>query len=133
MKEYVTDKRFANNKARVENFGELSKIISEHTSKRKTDEWMKALDEVKVPCGPIMNIEQVANDPQVKSRNMIVEMEHPEFGRFIVPGVPIRFSETPASIKSFAPSLGEHNLEVYGQELGLSREEVEELKNSGVI
>jgi len=133
MKEYVTDERFVNNKLRVENFGELSKIISEYSTKRTTAEWMLALEEVKVPCGPIMNIEQVVNDPQVKARNMVVEMEHPEAGKFMVPGVPIQFSETPASIRSFAPNLGEHNFEVYGEVLGLSREEVEELQKNGVI
>ena len=133
MEKYVTDPRFANNKARVENFGELSKIIAEHTSRRTTAEWVEALDAVKVPCGPIMNIEQVANDPQVKARNMLLELEHPEFGKYLVPGVPIKFSETPASIKSFAPTLGEHNFEVYAKELGLSREEVEALQKEGVI
>lgn len=127
MKEYITDERFVNNKGRVENFGELSKIIAEHTIKRSTAEWMEALDAVKVPCGPIMNIEQVVNDPQVKARNMIVELDHGQAGKFMVPGVPIRFSETPASIKSIAPALGEHNFEVLGEELGLSREEVEKL------
>jgi len=133
MEKYVSDLRFTNNKARVENFEELSEIIATHTSKRTTIEWMKALDAVKVPCGPIMNIEQVANDPQVKARNMIVELEHQELGKFLVPGVPIKFSETPASIKSFAPSLGEHNFEVYGEEFGLCQEEIEALQKDGVI
>ena len=133
MSDYVTDERFVNNKARVENFAELSKIICEYTSKRTTAEWMQALEEVKVPCGPIMNIEQVVNDPQVKARNMIMDVEHHTAGEFMVPGVPIRFSETPASIKSFAPDLGEHNFEVYKEELNLCREEVEELLKAGVI
>jgi len=133
MNEYITDKRFENNRARVENVKELTKIVSEYTVKRTTSEWMQALGEVMVPCGPIMNIEQVVNDPQVKARNMIVEMEHPEIGKFKVPGVPFSFSETPVSIKSFAPLLGEHNFEVYGEELGLSREEVETLAKDGVI
>jgi len=133
MKEYATDARFAGNKARVENFGELYEIIAAHTSKRTTDEWVKALDAVQVPCGPILNIEQVVNDPQVKARDMIMELEHPKNGKFMVPGVPIRFSKTPASIKSFAPALGEHNFEVYGELLGLNREEVEALHNGGII
>jgi CoA:oxalate CoA-transferase len=133
MNEYVYDQRFANNKVRVENFGELSQIIAEHTSKRTTDEWIEALGAVKVPCGPIMNIEQVVNDPHVKARNMIVEQEHPEFGKFLIPGVPIKFSKTPASIKSFAPSIGEHNLEFYGKEFGLKQEEIETLQKEGVI
>ena len=133
MNKYTTDERFADNRARVENFRELSKIIAEHTAKRTTDEWINALDAVQVPCGPIMNIEQVVKDPQVKARNMIVELEHPEVGKFMVPGVPIRFSDTPAMIKSFAPALGEHNFEVYGELLDISREEVEALHNDGVI
>jgi len=62
-----------------------------------------------------------------------VELEHPEVGKFMVPGVPIRFSDTPAMIKSFAPALGEHNFEVYGELLDISREEVEALHNDGVI
>ncbi|MCL2602057.1 MAG: CoA transferase [Treponema sp.] len=133
LQDYIADPRFANNKARVENFGELSKIIGAATSKRTTAEWMAALDAVKVPAGPIMNIEQVAADPQVKSREMLMELEHAKFGKFIVPGVPIKFSETPAAIQSFAPDLGEHNFEVYEQELGLSREDVQALKEAGVI
>jgi len=133
MNDFVTDERFANNKARLDNYPELSKIIAEHTSKRATDVWMKALEEVKVPCGPIMNLEQVVNDPQVKARNMIVDMEHHEAGKFMVPGVPIQFSETPAAIRSFAPDLGQHNFEIYEKELGLSREEVEALQKDGVI
>ena len=133
MKQYAADERFANNKARVENFGELSKIIAEYTSKKTTAEWVKALDAEQVPCGPILNIEQVVNDPQVKARNMIMEMEHPKNGKFMVPGVPIRFSETPAAIKSFAPDLGEHNFEVYADLLGLGREEVEALRKDGVL
>ena len=133
MKEYAADQRFASNKGRLDNYGELSKIIAEFTSKRSTGQWMAALEEVKVPCGPIMNLEQVVSDPQVKARNMIVDMEHPQAGTFMVPGVPVKFSETPAEISSFAPMLGEHNFEIYQRELGLSREEVEELQKSGVI
>jgi CoA:oxalate CoA-transferase len=133
MAEYVMDARFANNKARVENFGTLSKIIAEYSSNRTTSEWMKSFEEVNVPCGPIMNIEQLVNDPQVKARNMIVELDHGEAGKFMAPGVPIRFSETPASIRSIAPFLGEHNFEVYGKELGLNSEEVEKLRKDGVI
>jgi CoA:oxalate CoA-transferase len=133
MNEYITDKRFETNKLRVENLQDLTKVISEYTVKRTTDEWIKIFEEATVPCGAIMNIEQVVHDPQVRARNMIVEMEHPKLGKFIFPGVPFHFSESPVSIKSFAPLLGEHNVEVYAEELGLGREEVEELKKDGVI
>ena len=80
-----------------------------------------------------MDMEHVFTDPQVKAREMIVELMHPEAGRLLVPGVPIKFSETPASIQSPAPALGEHNAEVFGGELGLGSEELERLKADGVI
>jgi CoA:oxalate CoA-transferase len=133
MKEYITDERFANNKSRVENSVELVNIIATYSSKRTAAELMKVLDEVYVPCGPIMNIEQVVNDPQVKARNMIVELDHGEAGKFMAPGVPIHFSRTPASIRSIAPVLGEHNFEVFEKELGLGREDLEKLRKDGVI
>ena len=133
MQEYATDERFVSNGARVQNFGELAKIISERTSKRTTADWMKALDAAQVPCGPIMNIEQVVNNPQVKARNMIMEMDHPEAGKFLAVGPPVKFSETPAAVTSLAPSLGEHNFEIYEKELGLSRDEIETLRKDGVI
>lgn len=133
MAEYALDERFSDNRRRVENFGELSEIIAEHTRKKTTAEWTAALDAVKVPCGAILNVEQVVNDPQVKAREMIVELTHPEAGKIIVPGVPIKFSETPASIKGPAPALGEHNAEIYGGLLGITAEGLERLKKDGVI
>lgn len=133
MSEYARDERFADNKRRVENFGELAGIIAEHTRKKSTAEWTKALDAVKVPCGPIMNMEQVAQDPHVRARNMIVELAHPIAGNLLVPGTAIKFSETPAGIKCPAPGLGEHNKEIFKGLLGLSEAEIDELKKKGTI
>lgn len=133
MEEYVNDPRFADNKLRVANFRELEAIINEHMEKRPTAEWTAALDAVRVPCGPIMDMEQVVADPHVMARNMIVELTHPVAGRLLVPGVPIKFSGTPAAIKCAAPELGEHNKEVYGELLGLSAAEVDELQKNGTI
>ncbi|MDR1943821.1 MAG: CoA transferase, partial [Synergistaceae bacterium] len=133
MEEYIEDERFADNLKRGENFGTLFGIMSERLRTKTTAEWMDALEAVKVPCGAILNVEQVVNDPQVKAREMIVEMDHPDAGKIIVPGVPIKFSATPASIKSPAPRLGEHNEEIYGQLLGMDREELTKLKEEGVL
>lgn len=133
MEEYISDERFIDNISRLHNFKELFPIMSEYTTKKTTDEWTQALEAVKVPCGAIMDMEHVFTDPQVKAREMIVELMHPEAGRLLVPGVPIKFSETPASIQSPAPALGEHNAEVFGGELGLGSEELERLKADGVI
>lgn len=133
MEEYVKDPRFADNKARVANFGELSPLIDGRMEAKTTAEWTAALDAVKVPCGPIMNMEQVAQDPHVKARNMIVELAHPIAGNLLVPGTAIKFSETPAGIKCPAPELGEHNKEVFTELLGMSEAEIDELKKKGTI
>ena len=133
MNKYVDDARFADNKSRVANFKDLFQIITDHTEKKSTAVWTEALDAVKVPSGPILNVEQVVNDPQVKAREMIVELEHPEAGKLLVPGVPIKFSKTPASICCPAPALGEHNAEVYGTLLGLAQAELDRLQKEGVI
>lgn len=133
MEEYVSDPRFADNKSRVANFGELAPLINAQMEQRSTAEWTAVLDSVKVPCGPIMNMEQVVWDPHVQARNMVVELAHPIVGSLLVPGVPIKFSESPAGIRCAAPELGEHNKDVFSGLLGLSEAEIDKLKENGTI
>lgn len=133
MEEYAADPRFADNKGRVANFGELAALINERMEKKTTAQWMEALDKVKVPCGPIMNMEQVAKDPHIQARNMVVELAHPIVGSLLVPGVPVKFSATPAGISGAAPELGEHNKEIFAELLGMSETEIDDLKAKGTI
>ena len=133
MGEYVVDPRFADNKSRIENVAELTGIVSDRTARRSTAEWTAVLDAAKVPCGPIMDIGQVMSDPQVAAREMIVEMEHPRAGSMRVPGVPVKFSASPAAVGWPAPDLGEHNAEIYGRRLGFSAAEIERMREEGVI
>lgn len=130
---YVNDPRFIDNKNRVANFSELSRLIDAQMEQRNTAEWTAALDAVKVPCGPILNMEQVVSDPHLQARNMIVELAHPIVGSILVPGVPIKFSETPAGIRCAAPELGEHNREIFSGLLGMSETEIDALKEKGAI
>jgi len=133
LEEYIEDPRYVDNKSRVENFSELEKLINDRMTTQTTDAWREVLDAVKVPCGPIMNVAQVAVDPQVKARDMIVELMHPLAGKLLVPGTPIKFSETPAAISCPAPELGEHTAEVFGDLLGIDEKEIETLRKNGVI
>lgn len=133
MERYIADERFRNNRGRVENFPELFEVIAEHLRKRTTAEWIEALDEVKVPCGAIQKMEEVVRDPQVLARQMVVHMEHPEAGSLLVPGIPIKFSDTPAGIKCPAPALGQHNGEVFGKLLGIDADELARLREQGAI
>lgn len=133
MEAYTNDPRFADNKARVANFGELAPIMNERLKEKDTEEWLAALEAVKVPCGPILNMEQVVSDPHLAAREMLVNLAHPVVGNLLVANTPIKFSKTPASIEHAAPELGEHNKEVYGELLGLSGEEIDELVKTGAL
>lgn len=133
MEEYIKDERFADNQSRVENNAELAVIIEDHLKGRTTAEWSAALDEAQVPCGPILDVEHVVDNAQVKAREMIVKMIHPEAGPLIVPGVPVKLSKTPAGIKCPAPALGEHNEEIYKDLLGMDKAQIDSLKEEGVL
>lgn len=86
----------------------------------------------RLPVGPAMTVEEVVKDPHLNDREFFVEADHPFLGKFRYPGAPYKFSETPPKVSRGAPSVGEHNLEVYG-ELGFSKEELIVLRANGVI
>ncbi len=129
----ANDPRFLTNADRVKNFSELEPLINEATRKRASAEWLKLLEEAKVPCGPINDIASVVKDPQVAAREMLVEVLHPVAGALKLPGVPIKLSSTPASIAGPAPLLGQHTEEVLSGMLGMGHGEIEKLKEEGAI
>lgn len=133
MEAYVQDERFIDNRGRVENFPDLAVLANERLVKRTTAEWRELLDAAKVPCGPILNIEQMIADHQVQERQMIIEQNHPEAGRLMIPGVPIKFSATPAAVSCPAPILGEHTGEILETLLNMGKAEIAELKNKEVL
>ena len=87
-----------------------------------------------MPCAPIWSIDQVAADPHVvEDRQMFVECRHPKAGPLKLTGSHLKLSETPPSIRTPAPELGEHNEAIYGGWLGYSAEQLAELKEAGVL
>lgn len=133
MEAFKDDPRFADNPARVENFNELKKILEERTKKNTSAHWLEVFDRVNVPNGPINTIAQVVTDPQVVARRMIVDVVHPVAGAMKIPGVPIKFSDTPADVEAPAPVLGEHTESVLTSLLGLSKQVIEELRRDGAL
>lgn len=131
--ELIDDERFKTNPDRTKNWNELEPILNEIFNKKTTDEWLEILEKAGIPCGPINNIERIVNDPQVKAREMLVEIEHPVAGRMKIPGIPIKFSETPGKIERPAPLLGEHTVEVLINLVGLTEDKIEYLKQNKII
>ncbi len=83
---------------------------------------------------PVNTVKEVAEDSHLAARGFLVDVEHPELGTSVrYPGPPYRLSETPWGIARRAPMIGEHNLEIYEGELGLSRGRITSLKQEGVI
>ncbi|HRW00103.1 MAG TPA: CoA transferase, partial [Aminobacteriaceae bacterium] len=120
MEEFENDPRFADNPGRVKNFDALKVLMEERTVRQTTEYWLSILEKNHVPCGPINDMAHVVNDPQVLARKMIVDVLHPIAGATKIPGVPIKFSETPSEIEAPAPVLGEHTEKILTSYLGLS-------------
>ena len=131
--ELADDKRFRTNADRVCHRTELIPLINEALKQRTNAEWIAALEEAGVPCGPINTIAEVFDNPQVKSRGMCVDVHHTAAGRIPLVGSPMKFSRAPLNDRMPPPQLGEHNDEVLAGMLGLAGEELAQLKRAGII
>lgn len=132
-RELISDARFRTNADRTANHSELFPILSEILRQRTTDAWIDVLERIGVPCGPINAMDKVVNHPQVQAREMITQVVHQITGAVEVPGLPIKLSETPGSVDAPAPNLGEHTTPVLTELLGLRLDEVERLRQEGVV
>ncbi len=129
----IDDKRFETGWLRTQNYAILEPIMSQALKSKTTQEWIKDFEEVSIPCGPVNTIDQVAADPQVAERNMIVEVQHPKSGNFKVINSPVKLSRTPTEVNRGAPELGEHTEEVLKGILGIDKEEIRQLREQNVI
>jgi CoA:oxalate CoA-transferase len=129
----IDDPRFDTGPLRTEHHAELEPILNEAMRQKTTDEWLREFDAIGLPCGPLNNIAQAAEHPQVLARRMLAEVEHPRIGRLKLPDTPVKLSRTPGGIKGPSPALGQDTYEVLSSLLGLSAEELDELAAAGVI
>lgn len=127
------DPRFATNGARVSNRSALVAALNEVFAARDADEWLQALQEAGLPCGPINTIPEVFEHPQVSARELMLEVAHPSAGSVRLAGFPYKFAATPAGMRRPPPLLGEHTEEVLVEMLGYSIEEVAALRAQEVV
>lgn len=109
------DERFETNPNRVANRDELIPILQELMLTKPTLYWLEQCNKNNIPCGPIQNIEQVTNDPQLQARNMFLDCIHPSAGEIKMIGSPLKFSRTPIELKHHPPDAGEHTNEILAQ------------------
>jgi crotonobetainyl-CoA:carnitine CoA-transferase CaiB-like acyl-CoA transferase len=131
--ELAEDPRFSTNPERVRNRAILIPIVQEIVRQRRKGEWIEALEAAGVPCGPINNMQEVFENPQVQHRRMRVDIPHPAGVPCPTVANPIRFSETPVTYEVPPPLLGEHTREILGGVLGLGAAEIDALAAQGVI
>ncbi len=127
------DERFRSNPDRVDHQEEIHEIIERETRQKTTDEWLELLAEAGIPAGPIQNVEEVVDHEQVRSRDMVETVEHPSAGPVKVTGVPIKMSETPGEVEDPPPELGQHTEELLTERLGYDSDDIERLREDGVL
>lgn len=130
--ELAKDPRFATNAERLAHRDELVPMLAERFRQRSSHEWLKRLEEARIPAGPINTPEEALQNEHLLARGMIVEIEHPAAGLVRSLGNPMRLGRTPVTYRRPAPMLGEHTEEILA-ELGYGRAEIVEFREAGVV
>ena len=127
------DPGFATAAARRDRRDQIAAIIQGWTSQRPKTEVVRTLASAGVPAAPVNNVAEMVADPQVRAREMFVELDHPTYGPVKTTGTPLKLSETPGRVRWLAPLPGEHNEEVFVGLLGHSRDDLARWRAEGVI
>ena len=128
----LDDKDFEDDYARTKNRAKLNVIMNKILSKNTKEIWIKKLNEASIPCGPINNIKEVFNDPQVIHSKIAETVDHPKLGKIKLVGQAMKLSRTPSKLKTAAPQKGEHTKDIL-TELGYSEDEINNLKMENAI
>jgi len=133
--ELADDPRFKTDleRGRLESHRFFAEWINNWASEKTVKEVVEQLNEADIPCAPVNTIPEAASDPHIRAREMITELDHPGIGNIPLIGIPIKLSETPGEIKTPAPTVGQHNEELYSSLLGLDSEQLSQLEREGVI
>ncbi|MFC1817207.1 CoA transferase, partial [Thermodesulfobacteriota bacterium] len=133
LENLADDPRFSDLKLREQNSAALVSILDKAFAKHTRDEWLDILAKEDLVYSPIKDYLEVINDPQVLENEYIIEYEHPSLGKLKTIGTPAMFRETPGKIREPAPQLGQHTEEVLIDVLGYSWEDIEKIRDRGVI
>lgn len=126
------DQRFHSNQDRVTHRAALIEILTELTRQRTVDEWLTLFADEGIPCAPVNDLGSAFAQPQLVANEMVVEIDHPTYGRIHVLGVPYKFSASPCAVEAPPPLLGEHTDRVLTDLLGLDDAEIRQLHEDGI-
>jgi crotonobetainyl-CoA:carnitine CoA-transferase CaiB-like acyl-CoA transferase len=127
------DERFLTNASRVTNYAILQPLVAGRLVTRSLDDWVTVLRAAGVPCGAVRSVAEVLRDPQILAREMVATVEHPTLGPIRMLGLPVKLSETPGSVRTHPPRLGEHTERVLREDLGMNETEIRALSDRNVV
>jgi crotonobetainyl-CoA:carnitine CoA-transferase CaiB-like acyl-CoA transferase len=127
------DGRFATNKGRVLAHGELKPLLDARLRTRPRAYWIEHLTNASIPCGSVRDLHEVMSDPQVAARGMIAELEHVSVGALKVLGSPLKFSDMASGARTAPPTLGQHTETVLTRDLGVTADQLADLRAKGVV
>jgi formyl-CoA transferase len=130
--EWVTDPDYATPDARLPRLKHIFDSIEAWTMTKSKFEVMEICNPLDIPCGPILSMKELAEEPSLRKTGTVVEVDHPTRGSYLTVGMPVKLSDSPAEVRR-SPLLGEHNDEILSQVLGYSADEVAAIQRSGAI
>jgi len=131
--EWAREEIFSDRVKRGENWEALKIFLEEYVAQHTVLELYKKVQEKRVPFAPVSTMGDLLNSEHLKARGFFVEVNHPVAGRQTYPGAPLKYAATPWKLRMPAPTLGQHNDEIFGKRLGLSAARLAELKRKGIV
>jgi crotonobetainyl-CoA:carnitine CoA-transferase CaiB-like acyl-CoA transferase len=125
--------RFATNRQRVSLYDELRPMLADRLKTRSRAAWIDALTAAGVPCGSVRDLGELFSDPQIAARHMTEEVSHAAIGPLRVLGTPLKLSDTPASVRTAPPTLGQHTPTILTEDLHFTPADVDMLRAKGII
>jgi formyl-CoA transferase len=130
--EWKEDPAYATPPARLDKIKAIFDTIEEWTMTKDKFEVMEICNPLNIPCGPILSMKEIAEDPSLRETGTIVEVDHPTRGKYLTVGNPIKLSDSPSDVKR-SPLLGEHTNEILAEVLGMSSDDIADVKSDGAV